>query len=72
MKIPLTAIGNKKVKIEAIFSTFNKHINKSDIAYVDYTSNEERTKNTIPLGEIFCDNIIVFTPIEGRFLIKIN
>ena len=66
--MPLTAIGIKNVKIEAMLSTFNKHINNSDIAYVDYTSNGERTKNIIPLDEIFCD-IIVFTPIEDRFLI---
>ena len=36
-KIPLNSIGNKKIKIETMLSTLNKHINKSDIAYLDYS-----------------------------------
>ena len=35
-KITLNSIGNKNVKIETMLSTLNKHINKSDFAYIDY------------------------------------
>ena len=35
VKIPLNSIGNKIVKIQTMLSTMNKHINKSDIAYID-------------------------------------
>ena len=34
-KIPLISIGNKNAKIETMLSTLNKHINKSDFAYID-------------------------------------
>ena len=36
-KIPLKSIGNKNVKKETMLSTLNKHINKSDIAYIDFS-----------------------------------
>ena len=67
-KIPLNSIGNKNVKIETMLSTLNKHINKSDIAYLDYTLGGVKNQTIIPLNDIFCDNIIVFTPIENRYL----
>ena len=65
-KIPLNSIGNKNVKKETMLSTLNKHINKSDIAYIDYSFGGDKNQTINPLNEIFCDNIIVFTPIENR------
>ena len=62
MKIPLNSIGNKNVKIETMLSTLNKHINKSDIAYIDYSVGGDKNQSINPLNELFCDNIIVFTP----------
>ena len=72
IKIPLNSIGNKNVKIETMLSTLNKHLNKSDIAYIDYSLGGENNNTINPLNEIFCDNIIVFTPIENRYLIGLN
>ena len=72
MKIPLNSIGNKNVKIETMLSTLNKHINKSDITYIDYSDGGSKNQSIIPLNELFCDNIIVFSPIENRYLTKLN
>ena len=71
-KIPLNSIGNKNVKIETMLSTLNKHINKSDIAYIDYSLGGDKNQSINPLNEIFCDNIIVFTPIEKIYLYGLN
>ena len=72
MKIPLNSFGYKKVKIETMLSTLNKHINKSDIAYIDYSVAGSKNQSIDPLNELFCDNIIVFTPIENIYLFKFN
>ena len=72
IKIPTNSIGNKNVKIETMLSTLNKHINKSDIAYLEYSVGGSENQSINPLNEIFCDNIIVFTPIEIIYLIKLN
>ena len=72
IKIPLNSIGNKNIKIETMLSTLNKHINKSDIAYIDYSLGGENNQTINPLNELFCENIIVFTPIENRYLIGLN
>ena len=71
-KIPLNSIGNKNVKIETMLSTLNKHINKSDIASIDYSLRGDKNHSINPLNELFCDNIIVFTPIENLYLFKVN
>ena len=71
-KIPLKSIGNKNVKIETMLSTLNKHINKSDIAYIDYSLGGDKNQTINPLNELFCDNIIVFTPIENKYLFGLN
>ena len=71
-KIPLNSIGNKNVRIETMLSTLNKHINKSDIAYIDYSVGGSENQSINPLNELFCDNIIVFTPIENIYLFKMN
>ena len=71
-KIPLNSIGNKNVKIETMLSTLNKHINKSDIAYIDYSLGGDKNQSINPLKELFCDNITVFTPIEKINLFKLN
>ena len=71
-KIPLNSIGNKNVRIETMLSTLNKHINKSDIAYIDYSVGGSENQSFNPLNELFCDNIIVFTPIENIYLFKMN
>ena len=71
-KIPLNSIGNKNVKIETMLSTLNKHINKSDIAYIDYSLGGDKNKTINPLNKLFCDNIIVFTPIEKIYLYGLN
>ena len=71
-KIPLNSIGNKNVKIETMLSTLNKHINKSDIAYIDYSLGGDEDQSINPLNELFCDNIIVFTPIEKIHLFGLN
>ena len=72
VKIPLNSIGNKNVKIETMLSTMHKHINKSDIAYIDYSLGGEKNQIINPLNELFCDNFIVFTPIENRYLFKLK
>ena len=71
-KIPLTSIGNKNVKIETMFSTLNKHIKKSVIAYIDCSVGGIKSQSINPLNELFCDNNIVFTPIENLYLFKLN
>ena len=71
-KIPLNSIGNKNVKIETMLSTLNKHMNKSDIAYIDYSLGGDKNMSINPLNELFCDNIIVFTPIEKIYLYGLN
>ena len=71
-KIPLNSIGNKNVKIETMLSTLNKHINKSGIAYIDYSNGGDKNQSINPLNELFCDNIIVFTPIEKTYLYGLN
>ena len=71
-KIPLISIGNKNVKIETMLSTLNKHINKNDIAYIDYSFGGDKNQSTNPLNESFCDDIIVFTPIEKINLFELN
>ena len=71
-KIPLNSIGNKNVKIETMLSTLNKHINKSDIAYIDYSLGGVKNQSINPLNELFCDNIIVFSPTENIYLFKLN
>ena len=71
-KKPLNSIGNKNVKIETMLSTLNKHINKSDIAYIDYSLGGDKNQTINPLNELFWDNFIVFTPIENIYLFKIN
>ena len=55
-----------------MLSTLNKHINKSDIAYIDYSLGGDKNQSINPLNELFCDNIIVFTPIEKIYLFKLN
>ena len=72
IKIPLNSIGNKNVKIETMLSTLNKHLNKSDIAYIDYSLGGDKNQSINPLNESFCDNIIVFTPIEKIYLYGLN
>ena len=71
-KIPLKSIGNKNVKLETMLSTLNKHINKSDIAYIDYSLGGDKNQTINPLNELFCDNIIVFTPIKNIYLFGLN
>ena len=71
-KIPLNSIGKKNVRIETMLSTLNKHINKSDIAYIDYTFGGEKNQSINTLNELFCDNIIVFTPIEKIYLFGLH
>ena len=53
-------------------STLKKQINKSDFAYIDYSVGGSNNQSTNPLNELFCDNIIVFTPIENIYLFKLN
>ena len=64
MKIDLNSVGNKNVKIETMFWTLNKHISKSDIAYIEYSVGGSESRSTNPLNDLFCDKIIVSTPIE--------
>ena len=71
-KKTLNSIGNKNVKIETMLSTLNRHINKSDFAYIDYSRGGGKNQSINPLNEFFCDNIIVFTPIEKIYLFKLN
>ena len=71
-KIPLSSIGNKNVKIETMLSTINKHINKSDIAYIDYSLGGDKNMSINPLNELICHNIIVFSPIEKIYLYELN
>ena len=71
MKKPLNSIGKKNVKIKIMLSTLNKRINKSDIAYTDYSVGGSKIRNINPLNEMFCDNILVFSPIENRYIIKL-
>ena len=50
-KIPLNSIGNKNVKLETMLSTLNEHINKSDIAYIDYSVGNTKNQSINPLNE---------------------
>ena len=72
MKIPLNSIDNKNVKIKTMLSTLNKHINKSDVACINYSVGGDEKRNFIALNELFCDNFIVLAPIENRYLFKLN
>ena len=72
VKIPLNSIGNKNVKIETMLSTLNKHINKSDIAFIDYSVGGNKNQTINPLNELFCDNIVVFSPIENIYIFGLN
>ena len=71
-KIPLNSIGNKNIKIETMLSTLNKHINKSDIDHKNYSLGGDKNQTINPLNELFCENIIVFTPIENIYLFGLN
>ena len=51
-----------------MLSTLNKHINKSDIAYIDYSVGGSNNQSINPLNELFCDKINVFTPIENIYI----
>ena len=55
-----------------MLSTLNKHINESDIGYIDYSVGGRKNQSNNPLNDIFCDNIFVFTPIENRYLFQLN
>ena len=72
VKIPLNSIGNKNVRVETMLSTLNKHINKSDIAFIEYSVGGNKNQTNNPLNELFCDNIIVFSPIENIYLFGLN
>ena len=71
-KIPLNSIGNKNFEKETMLSTLNKHINKSDIACIDYSNGGSKNQSINPLNELFCDNIIVVSPIENIYLFGLN
>ena len=72
MKIRFNSISNKIVKIETMLSTLNKRINKSHNDYIDYSIGSSKNQIISPLNEIICDNIFVLTPIENRYLFKLN
>ena len=55
-----------------MLSTLNKHLNRSDIAYIDYSVGGIKNQGNNPLNELFCDKNIVFTPIENLYLFKLN
>ena len=71
-KIPLNSIGKENVKTETMRSTLNKHINNSDFAYIDYSVAGTKNQSINPLNEIFCDNVLIFTPIENFYLFKLK
>ena len=62
----LIQLNSENIIKESMLCTLNKLKNKNDVAYVEYTSNEEQNRNNNPLNEIFCDNNIVITSIEDR------
>ena len=68
----IKSIGNNNVKIETKFPTLNKHKNKSDFAYIDYSVGGSKNQSFIPLNELFCDIFTVFTPAERKYLFKSN
>ena len=72
MKIPLISIGNKNVKKQTMLSTLDKRINENDFAYIDYSVEGIKKQSINSLNEIFCDNVIVFTPIEKRYLFNLD
>ena len=51
---------------ESMLSTLNKPINKSEIAYIEYSVEVGKNQSINPLNELLCDIINVFTPIEKR------
>ena len=55
-----------------MLSTLNKHINESDIAYIDYSVGGIKNQRDNTLNELLCDNIIIFNPIENTYLFKLN
>ena len=50
--------------------TLNKHINKSDFAYIVYSVGGTKNQSNNPLNELFGDNVIVFNPSENIYLFK--
>ncbi len=65
----LSNIGNRKVKTETILYNFNRIVNKSDIAYVDYTSGGKPSNEPLfPLNSLFSDNIVVYCCISDELV----
>ena len=71
VKKPLNSIGIKNVKKETMFSTLNKHTNKSDIAKINYSLGVSENQSINPLNETFFDKFFVFAPIENIYLFKL-
>ena len=72
VKIPLNSIGIKKMKQETMLSTLNKHTNKNDIAFLNYSLGLSENQSINPLNETFCDKFFVFGPIENLYLFKLK
>ena len=66
--MPVDVICKESVEVETMLSKLKKHKNKSDISYVDFSLGGIAKPSIIPLNEIFCDNINVFTPIKNQHL----
>ena len=72
VEIPLSAIGFKKTKIETMLVNLNKYVNKSDIAYIDYTKGGHPNNSIQPLNHLFCDNIIIYSPIDNNLFVSLH
>ena len=72
VKIPLSAIGSKKTKIEIMLVNLNKYVNKSDIAYIDNTKGGHSNNSFHPLNNLFGDNVIVYCPIDDNLIVSLN
>ena len=72
VKKTLSAIVKKIVEIETMLSTSNIHINKNDNASVESSLRGTTNQSNKPLNELFCENFIIFAPIEDRYLHKLN
>ena len=55
-----------------MISLLNKHKNKKGIAYIEYSDGGSENQRNNPLNELFCEHIIVLTPIEKIYLFKLN
>ena len=72
IKNPSSAIDGKSVEIKKKLTNLKKQEGKSDNANIDYALGGTANQSNIRQNEIFCDNAFVLTPLENKYVVKIN